>query len=488
MAGEQGELSSSVKASTLTRTSLASTSLAELSCSTVSSHDVDCYDNVKHDCLYEHLVGSSDTPVLFGWWPTAHGWNYEELTERTTRCLPAVRPGKDLVALPRLPEVEELWACWAEQCNLLSWQVAWFSPNLAIHKVTNDYYKESPKTTCQEVLTQIMLIPDQISLDSLAFYPMYLTQEIQQVAQDFGVRVVGDTAQNPLGPLCSAKAWLHPHINSKKRGPSLRSTLKAELSGARGPIGYISSSTEELLQAFHALTSEMPVGTRFVLKPSWASGGDGIIVDVSEEQLGTFMFPAEEHCTAILEELIEGIGELQSPTLYMVGSLSCGPLADQILAEGGTVNEGNRWPSDLPEGLTQTCIEAARTIQQVWGLTSNWGLDFVIDRQGTPVIVDLNMGRPNGNLAVRMWESISCQQLFLHSSSWLVPKGLAAKVLFQALQTNSLAWDAAARQGVVVYQHFQGQSCSYVIASASGWEAVDELLEKLLKVFEEIIE
>jgi len=233
------------------------------------------------------------------------------------------------------------------------------------------------------------------------------------------------------------------------------------------------------------LRGELPCGTRLVLKPSWASGGDGIILNVKEEQLGSFDFPPGEEHTAILEEFVEGRGD--SPTLYMLAAEPCGPLADQILADNGTVNDGNRWPSVLAsEQLTQTCVAAAKDIQRVWGLSSQWGLDFVVDRHGTPIIVDLNMGRPNGNFSVRLWESRFCQHLYMHTSSWKPPAGITAKVLFGALQKRGLAWDPGSLQGVLVYQHFHGQSSSYVVASASSWEKVDSYVGRLQVLMAEL--
>jgi predicted ATP-grasp superfamily ATP-dependent carboligase len=244
-----------------------------------------------------------------------------------------------------------------------------------------------------------------------------------------------------------------------------------------------------LKEAMHKLRGELPSGARIVLKPSWASGGDGIIVDVQEEQVESFKFPPGGQRTAILEEFIEGTGE--SPTLYMIGAEPCGPLADQILADNGTVNSGNRWPSPsfvAWEPLTQKCIAAARDIQRVWGLRSQWGLDFVIDRQGSPVIVDLNMGRPNGNFAVRLWESRFCQNLFLHTSSWKPPAGVTAGVFFGALRERGLAWDPAALQGVLACQHFQGRCSSYVVASACSWETVDSYAGRLQELMAELSE
>jgi len=424
-------------------------------------------------------------PILFAWWPRAGAWSHDELAERCTRCLPGVRPGVDLVALPRLWEVEELWAAWAAQHGLAGWQAVWFDPFPSQHGGAEaaPAAPAAPARTPPEVaLAEVVaaLPEERVASRGLFLYPMYLTSAMAAACERHGFSAVGDADDHQICQLRNAKAWLHPHVNPRMRGPSMRDALPGGAGGsaARGPWGYIASTTEELGEAMRRLQGELPGGARLVLKPSWASGGDGIIVDVTAEQLASFAFPPGGQHTAILEEFVEGAGE--SPTLYMLGAEPLGPLADQILAENGAVNDGNRWPSSCAsERLTQTCVAAAREIQKVWGLRSQWGLDFVVDRRGAPVVVDLNMGRPNGNFSVRLWEGRLCQNLYLHTSSWVPPAGVSAGAFFGALREQGLAWDPAALEGVLVYQHFQGRSSAYVVASAGSWEAVDGCLGRL---------
>jgi len=423
--------------------------------------------------LYHELTGMGDAPILFGWWPTPQSWNRSQLSERTTRCLPAVRPGKDLVALPQLDEVQDLWNCWVSANALASWQVVWFEPRLNYSSGGDS----AAVATLREVVGALPQVPE--PAEPLCFYPMYLTPEMDEVSQQYGIRTIGDRSDHSLSSLSSAKAWLHPHINPDKRGPSLRDVRTGK---ARGPMGYVASSVEELLCAFRTLRAETPNGTGFVLKPSWASGGDGIILNVTEEQIKQFEFPEEVDCTAILEEFIRAggsFGRCQSPTLYMMGDKPCGPLADQILTGGGAVNLGNRWPSQLPGEINQACVQMAQEVNNFWGLNSQWGLDFVLDEQDTPIVVDLNMGRPNGNFSVRLWESRFAQRLYLHTASWQVPKDTRAEEVFNQLTSMDLAWNVETMEGVIMYQHLPGMESAYVVASASGWSQVQDLFARL---------
>jgi hypothetical protein len=116
-------------------------------------------------------------------------------------------------------------------------------------------------------------------------------------------------------------------------------------------------------------------------------------------------------------------------------------------------------------------------MQSIWNVRSNWGLDFVVDQAGEPVIVDINMGRPIGNFAVRLWESRFAQQLFLHTST-MDPLNAGCEEFFDALQTEGLMWEEAKLEGVIMYQYLSNRPSRYTIASAAGWERVDVLLER----------
>jgi hypothetical protein len=422
-----------------------------------------------HRSLYGKLaapIGDS-TPILFGWWPRFAPWDQNDLRERTTRCLPAVRPGIDVVALPKACGLQAHIELYCKAMRLQPWQVCYFAAN-------------TPSEALQEVFAAF---PKHWKAEHVAFYPMYVTEEMQAVADSLGFGLVlGDAMQHSLGELANAKAWLHPHINPAKRGSSLRDV---DLGGcARGPQGYIASSGTELKLAFKTLMNELEDGAKLVLKPSWASGGAGVILDVSEKDLESFDFPDVAGHSAILEEMIEGLGELQSPTLYMIGGEPCGLLGDQLLRDGGSVNLGNRWPSQQStEKRTQECINIALALQKHWQLTSNWGLDYVIDSNEVPVIVDLNMGRPNGNFAVRLWESTYPQQLFLHTGSLETPADASCDILFDILESQGLLWNDYNLEGILVYQFLPTQTSSFVVASASGWARVDQIV----KQFEELL-
>jgi hypothetical protein len=150
------------------------------------------------------------------------------------------------------------------------------------------------------------------------------------------------------------------------------------------------------------------------------------------------------------------------------------------------VNLGNRWPSQLPVEINHACVQMAQEVNNFWGLKSQWGLDFVLDEQDTPIVVDLNMGRPNGNFSVRLWESRFSKRLYLHTASWKVPEDVRAEEVFNQLASMGLAWNVEAMEGVIMYQHLPGKESGYVVASASGWDQVQDLITRLDTVLESL--
>eukprot|EP00930_Biecheleria_cincta_P049235 TRINITY_DN34482_c0_g1_i1.p1 TRINITY_DN34482_c0_g1~~TRINITY_DN34482_c0_g1_i1.p1 ORF type:complete len:493 (+),score=93.47 TRINITY_DN34482_c0_g1_i1:62-1540(+) len=434
------------------------------------------------DGLYDLLVGthpaSGIQAILYGWWPKPAKWTWPELVERCTRCLPAVRPLVDLVALPDLPEVHDIWETWSKTHALEPEQAIWFAPHL------EDTIQDAASVVCRSVLSSPQVAKAQ--LGHLHFYPMYMTKTITAEAVAQGLPVIGDAEDNIVAPLSSAKAWLHPRIadDGSVCTSSLRDVLPPLPRGVRGPRGYVATSLASLQEAWKRLQAESPSGTRFVLKPSSGSGGSGVILNAKWEELSSFDF-SDAGSSAILEEFVVSGKPTQSPTLYMLGDSPCGRLADQVLLEDGVTNIGNKYPSNLRTDMLTVCTLAAQKLNKVWGLTSNWGLDFVIDADGTPIIVDLNMGRPNGNFAVRLWASRQKQTLSIFTGSYRPPssEGFSIGELMTELQKEKLLWDGT--EGAIVYQHIPGFESGFAIASSLGEKAIDSLLCRFAKILKE---
>lgn len=429
------------------------------------------FESNVYNLLASSAAAHAESGILFAWWPRSNSWNLAQLVERTTRCLPAVRPALDRVALPDISEVRDLWESWSSLHSLGSNQAIWFPPLLEDSMIA-----DAALATCRMVLKAMFAEHDPDGPSCM--YPMYMTQDIQAEAALYSLHVIGDPEDHNLMPLSSAKAWMHPQIAGGD-GPvmsSLRDAFSPSLLGVRGPYGYVATTVEDLHTAGVRLRQECPPGTRLVLKPSSGSGGCGVILDASEADLDKFDF--NSGASAILEEMVVGHELVQSPTIYMIGDMPCGLLSDQVLSKDGATNLGNKYPSNLRSDVFPLCVAAAQAVNKAWSLKANWGLDFVLNAEGVPIIVDINMGRPNGNLAIRMWASRCPRPLSIYTSSWFIPlNGPNIQDLTDALRFEDLLWNGS--EGAVVYQHSVGCVSSYAVASSSGNSGLQAVLSKL---------
>ena len=154
---------------------------------------------------------------------------------------------------------------------------------------------------------------------------------------------------------------------------------------ARGPRGFCCETGAQLREAWTRLT-DAHSGIRLVLKPAGGSGGSGVLLDVSRddvEALADQMTAAAQVAEAagatayaegektILEEMV-GVPGQPSPTVYMVGR-TVAIVADQLLTPCGTINLGNVSPAaevDAPlmEAMGTACAELGAYL----GLVGQW--------------------------------------------------------------------------------------------------------------------
>lgn len=249
----------------------------------------------------------------------------------------------------------------------------------------------------------------------------------------------------------------------------------------------------------------------------------------------------------IVEEMVGEAGG-PSPTIYMVGSRVLA-IADQVRRRAvprnkadecrasciraaltmsqvaalvrraarqmlvDSLNNGNLTPSVLSDEAVQAMARAGVAIGSYLGLNGQWGMDFVLDSRlsaggdaHTPVIVDLNMGRPNGSLAYFLWRSLqrppadaasSCAVLTQltcyrrpHPAETLdefVGVLKACGLLFRAASATREPSDerqcaAEFVEGVVVAQHMPGEWSTILCVSWRGSQAAHALYVRLAEV------
>jgi len=184
----------------------------------------------------------------------------------------------------------------------------------------------------------------------------------------------------------------------------------------------------------------------------------------------------------ILEEMVGAPSE-PSPTVYMVGR-RVAVVADQLLSPCGTVNLGNVSPAaqvdaQLTDAMSAACVELGTYL----GLVGQWGVDFVLDELGAPVMVDLNMGRPNGSLSYYCWRARQPDAgLALVASTYCLPKGLRLAPFAASLKADGRLWDAKRGSGIILAQHLPGSPAGGTVLAASreGTAAARHVLDGFL--------
>ena len=455
------------------------------------------------------LLRDGSSTVLWCWLPRSSRWEIGELMERTTRAVAACR-ASDYVALPDLAPVHELVDHWQATDygpdRLCAQNIIWFDPEPGSAATGGDPALFS--------LTRILeSFVGKHTGGGSALYCMYPDDQIANLAASYGLRCLGDPDAHPLiGSLRQAKSFLHRSLAKPDR-PSLSG---ASLQAARGPRGFCCETPEQLQEAWDLLMKAHP-GIRLVLKPASGTGGTGVVLNATQadvDKLKAQMRSAEERkgrCAAaapgtaapgtagaeetIIEEMVGEPGK-PSPTVYMVGS-HVTVVADQLLTPCGTVNLGNVSPvTQVGPSVVRAMIRACEELGKHLGLVGQWGVDFVInEHDGVPIMVDLNMGRPNGSLSYYCWRSrqpppplvevsngtMPRRTLALACSTYSAPPSRRLAPFAASLKAKGLLWDSKRACGIILAQHLPGQPDGGSVVAAS-WEGV-EAAQRILNAF-----
>jgi len=444
----------------------------------------------------DELLRDGTSSVLWCWLPRSSRWTTSELLERTTRAVAACR-AHDFVALPDLPQARELVNHWFATDygydGLRPASVLWFDA---------EPVGDDPAFAALTSILQRFRVCDATTDRSVALYCMYPDARVARLAATHGLRCLGDLDAHPIvGSLRQAKSFLHPSLAQHSR-PSLRDAALGDL--VRGPRGYCCTTPEQLLEAWERLTTAHP-GIKLVLKPASGSGGTGVVLDATKddveslveqmraERKGRFVVRAacDDADETIVEEMLGQPGK-PSPTVYMVGS-RVAVVADQLLTPCGTVNLGNVSPAtQIDASVVCKMARACTELGQYLGLAGQWGADFVLDAQGNPRVVDLNMGRPNGSLSYYCWRArqlapktlpraAAPATLALAASTYFMPEGGGLASLADSLKSRGLLWDSDRGDGIVLAQFLPGSNDGGSVLAAS-WQGAKEA-QRILDAF-----
>jgi len=435
--------------------------------------------------------------VVFAWWPRSKSWFEGPIIRYATRALPAVRPNLDLIFLPRLEAVFELFSVGCQLHGIQPSQVIWYTPPQAL---SCEAAEKRLSTSC----TSGTLDPSAEAFGALMselctkvgvaeryryhVYPARLTDPWRTQITSHGFGCVGDIDEHPLlGTLEAAKGWMHPPYAMARIGSSVpdKSSLYhavahggLDLGTVRGPDGFICTTAAEQHLAYNFLRNH---GYKVVLKPADGLGCNGLILDASKSHLAPVSSGKLPPC--VVEEMV-GAKNGPSPTIYMCGEHVL-MIADQLIKDGR--NEGNVAPTTCSFKLQAQMAEAGRALGRYLGLTSQWGMDFVIDPvTGAAIIVDLNMGRPNGSLANYMWasrqprpEGASSTVLQQYTIMRQAPLGETLEAFKGLLEANGLLWTTDCVEGIVPFSYVPNARHSVLCVSWHGLNAAHALASKL---------
>lgn len=295
----------------------------------------------------------------------------------------------------------------------------------------------------------------------------------------------------------TTKSWLHNvfphegHVPRKRRG------------GVRVPRGYLCNDAADLHLALALLQKHGVESALF--KPSFACSGMGIeeitcpadIDSLPLTQLlgclGSTETRAEygydrgiEGAPFILEEKIRVAAGLPSPVVQALGARSF-PCCDQVLE--GHVHMGNAFPSRLPPAVGRACeasFAALRALPEFQHLSGFWGVDYVVE-EGThePVLVDLNMARPNGNHFNLVFRSFMPHPSPVWTTRKVYYPQCKPAVVVSALKQAGVSMDADTGCGAWVLSFVAGQKGRVFVGGNTQGE-VDSLVARVDEIFQNL--
>ena len=411
----------------------------------------------------------------------------------SSRCLSMVRPGIDYVILPRANKhISENLACaLMQKKGFTANQIIW------IEKAS---LEDSKEDHAHVLATVEWLLPHH---NQLVFCPWAVTPQFLNAIEAFNVASCG-RAYSCFGDCLTksvTKSWLHPcadPTDSQQQVPKPSSYRH----GIRVPRGYAFSTPAGLRRAYELLLEDGVAQMFF--KPAFTSGGNGItrvsclddleaidmktaledvfmeVGGVSDEVKLEYGFDVERNPPFILEEGITSAPGMASPVLLALGKVVL-PCCDQIMA--GMKHGGNRYPSQLPQFVQQRCADAFSKLQAELNQSGFWGVDFVIEA-GTlePVLVDLNMARPNGNHYFQLFRDALPVRPPIWAGrranfSQAVEQGIDFAAVLAKLEETGIALDFSTGCGVGMVQVAKKQSVysTKVFVGAKSDEEFDRL-------------
>lgn len=306
------------------------------------------------------------------------------------RCIPLLRPGRDLIVLPGNHEpTRQMWEFNRDILGLLDDQVIW------TRGLIYNMDKDMDALTLVELKRRIDSQSDEH--DHWLLVPYAPNIEFDRWAQKLVVSL-GDNRVSVFG---ETKDWLskygdkgllHRHMDHLDT-PSEIEKIDGSIVV---PRGYVCETNEHLLAARELLSD-----TECCLKPLAGATGVGIVLCPTNDFLREYDFPlGPVNLEEFLELDTDGDGEAVSPAVHYLGSETIGEyMLDQIMSGCEYVG----WQRTV---VSQEFIDEAYRVVNSFLTAAKpqgaGGVDF-LSVDGKPYLTDINTGRFNGAHAPRLF-------------------------------------------------------------------------------------
>lgn len=436
-------------------------------------------------------ASASPNTVVVWFFNTGAERDVGDATERACRPLTLLRPNKDIIVLPMgSTVVQDLWAWACDTLGYQLWQAVWVPFDMESLPWPADKRARMYET----VVTALRTMPLVSATASAAMtaaetggtlaagveerpemilVPFRKPKKLVEFCDAAGIHVFGDLSDGLL-----QKDVLHPRPSAelKEDSPLVGHLLHPESREPlpiRVPRGFTCFDKDELTWGVVAMKR---AGLRVVLKPSWGSSGDGIILDFTEELLKDYTWNPELGPVGI-EEFIDADrksdGSLLLPVIHCLARSQFGDIVEQLIT-GTTSYNGTASPCKVEDSVRGKVDRATSLLADTLDMQGFWGVDYLL-QDGEPVLIDLNSGRPNGGHVPKIFSArFAPGKPFYFWKEKRTPIDTRVHTIYGNLIDRGLAFNKTTKRGITVMSCLPGGLSSFLAIGDSD-EDVAEL-------------
>jgi hypothetical protein len=391
--------------------------------------------------------------------------------EVSTNAIGLMRPEIDIIALPKFPQILNVWK-WAKEIFKYSDSQAYF-----YEPFKND---EEEKETLQGLISYLKKFGESIVFKIV---PIITNLILNEVAASKGLEVLNDNIWT-----LPDKSWLHKNIpGSKSKSPEEIFNLKFP-EDINVPKGYIFHSFEELHEAKSILEQEGV--TKFMIKDVVGAGGyfnwpirneEEYKVALKAINFNKSLLEYSREPAYIIQELLEtSIGDndiCYTPIVHYLGQILLPGVYYQYCPKFQYSGMNTNLVSDE---ISKECIRQAEILKSTLNFKGPWGIDFVLDEKNKVYVIDINYGRMCGSHYIRLFNLIFADGQYC--DSWYHPTNPEINSFYEKITKLGLNYDFEKKKGVIPLKVLNQIRIS-ILCIGDNLEEVAEKKKKFLEHF-----